>query len=120
MQNRQWLCLTLQDPATIIHAALGVLEKVKLLSLPYIRQLFEFRLDGQLFDGSIGDAGDLSCVLMEPHGKHAAQCEGLGFHVKLLTCTPHLSGCSCGLVQPLPPSSQTAAAAAVLAPHCGS
>ncbi len=47
--------LTFQNPAAVIHAALGILEQVKLLLLPDISQLLELSLNGQLFDGRIGD-----------------------------------------------------------------
>ncbi len=79
--------LTLQDPAAVVQATLGVLEQVKLLLLPDISQLLELSLNGQLFDGRIGDFRDVWAILVQSHGKHVAQCECLGVHVELLACS---------------------------------
>ena len=63
---------TSENPAAIIHAALGVLEQLKLLLLPDISQFLELSLNGQLLDSSIGDFRDLWAILVQPHGKHVA------------------------------------------------
>ena len=77
---------TSEDPAAVIHAALGVLEQLKLLLLPDISQFLELSLNGQLLDSGVGNLRDLWTVLVQPHGKHVAKGEGLRVHVKLLTC----------------------------------